>query len=597
MIADLSGRAEADDLADGSTRDSFGFALRGAQASHYDAWCDGRSKEVKRHAKQHERWVHHLRHSSADCGGVRSSSARASAPPPPPPPESLAIGGVPDALRLKVWLQLTGIAELMRSYPTHYALMRARGAEIGASDRQEIEQDLRRTFPNHALFTAGPSASADELSHETPGAPGGETPAETPAVTGAVPTPSTAPTPLSRPADADGFSSREPSGFSGVSSAEPTPSAGRESGSSASSCYVAGASSSRACAQRAPPAEPAGLTALRRVLLAYVAHSPNAGYCQALNYLSGMILLLTDLREEEAFWLLVWLCDRGVPDFYSKAMTGIRLQQNLFSEYVRAALPQLSRHLERQGLPLSIASTRWFMCLYVDTLPAQTILRVWDTLILRGPLVLIRVGAALLKMAEAELLGASDFCALAAALQRLGSDQFDADKLFDVAYRQLERTAPFAARRVLDTAQAVYDSALAVTTPIAQHIDEAESLRDRASSDERSEMRRISFIGRRSVSDADDEMVEIDLDDLDENGCYGHYDGRSRVRARLVQLAERSAAVKSAAVSTARSTAQKGLSKIAAARERAGAPSPTDLHRAAARDRRDAVTRETGKGA
>ena len=39
---------------------------------------------------------------------------------------------------------------------------------------------------------------------------------------------------------------------------------------------------------------------------------------QALNYLGGMLLLLTELREEEAFWLLLFLCQRGVPDFYSK---------------------------------------------------------------------------------------------------------------------------------------------------------------------------------------------------------------------------------------------------------------------------------------
>ena len=46
----------------------------------------------------------------------------------------------------------------------------------------------------------------------------------------------------------------------------------------------------------ATPSEPAGRTALRRLLLAYAAHNQSSGYCQALNYLGAMLLLATDLQ-------------------------------------------------------------------------------------------------------------------------------------------------------------------------------------------------------------------------------------------------------------------------------------------------------------
>lgn len=52
-----------------------------------------------------------------------------------------------------------------------------------------------------------------------------------------------------------------------------------------------------------------------------------------------MLLLLTDMREEEAFWLLLALVEQSVPDFYSRHMTGIRIEQNLFSEFTKALLP------------------------------------------------------------------------------------------------------------------------------------------------------------------------------------------------------------------------------------------------------------------
>jgi hypothetical protein len=41
---------------------------------------------------------------------------------------------------------------------------------------------------------------------------------------------------------------------------------------------------------------------LRRVLSAYVKRNPTVGYCQGLNFIAAV--LLTKLREEEAFWVL-----------------------------------------------------------------------------------------------------------------------------------------------------------------------------------------------------------------------------------------------------------------------------------------------------
>ena len=67
-------------------------------------------------------------------------------------------------------------------------------------------------------------------------------------------------------------------------------------------------------------------------------------------------------------------------DFYSKYMTGIRIEQKLFEDVFRATLPKLAAHLDSCGLPLSIVTTNWFMCLYTNTLPAETLLRVWDLL-------------------------------------------------------------------------------------------------------------------------------------------------------------------------------------------------------------------------
>jgi hypothetical protein len=39
------------------------------------------------------------------------------------------------------------------------------------------------------------------------------------------------------------------------------------------------------------------------------------GYCQGLNYLAGMLLLVLQKHEERAFWILVSLLDEGGSSF------------------------------------------------------------------------------------------------------------------------------------------------------------------------------------------------------------------------------------------------------------------------------------------
>ena len=48
-------------------------------------------------------------------------------------------------------------------------------------------------------------------------------------------------------------------------------------------------------------------------------------------------------------------------------MTGIRLEQRLFEDFFRATLPRLAAHLDASGMPLSIVTTNWFMCVYTSS--------------------------------------------------------------------------------------------------------------------------------------------------------------------------------------------------------------------------------------
>ena len=151
-------------------------------------------------------------------------------------------------------------------------------------------------------------------------------------------------------------------------------------------------------------------------------------------------------------------------------MTGIRIEQKLFEDVFRATLPKLAAHLDSCGLPLSIVTTNWFMCLYTNTLPAETLLRVWDLLIFEDPSVLVRVGVALLKLAEPELLAINDFIELSNKLQQLGRGMWSADKLLTVAYKQLGHTP--GSRRALNALQQMQQTAYEVSLSLIDAVRE-----------------------------------------------------------------------------------------------------------------------------
>ena len=51
-------------------------------------------------------------------------------------------------------------------------------------------------------------------------------------------------------------------------------------------------------------------------------------------------------------------------------------------------MPVLSEHFDTHGVDPSLFSLNWFLCLFVDTLPVNTYLHIWDAFLFEGSKVL-----------------------------------------------------------------------------------------------------------------------------------------------------------------------------------------------------------------
>jgi len=183
------------------------------------------------------------------------------------------------------------------------------------------------------------------------------------------------------------------------------------------------------------------LLALRRVLRAYARRNKVVGYCQGLNFIAGMMLLV--LEEHQVFWLMVVLLEEVLPaDYYARDLSGCNVDLRVFRDMLAKRQPKLWDHMSKAGLGPEVFCLEWFIALFSKTMPTETVLRVWDALFLEGYKIIFRIGLAVLQIYDKELLAITEAHELFAAVQGLGKRVVDADLLLKTAFGiQLKRTA------------------------------------------------------------------------------------------------------------------------------------------------------------
>ena len=142
---------------------------------------------------------------------------------------------------------------------------------------------------------------------------------------------------------------------------------------------------------------------LAQVLSAYAVHNPKVGYCQGMNFITAMCLHV--MTQEEAFWVLAYMAERVVPDYFSN-MEGAIADKACIDWMLGISAPELSHKLEQfEGLPTIMWQA--LLCVFANNIvPTEAVFVFWAALFNKGRVFLVRVICQLLANCSGVILAA-----------------------------------------------------------------------------------------------------------------------------------------------------------------------------------------------
>lgn len=212
-----------------------------------------------------------------------------------------------------------------------------------------------------------------------------------------------------------------------------------------------------------------GKASLRRVLGAYAVRNPLVGYCQGLNFLAAMFLLVfVDIEAEDAeeveeaedrgysgkvegsaqdgpllgknglaaeaaaFSCFTVLVEQILTGYFDPMMINQQVDGLVFEQLVREVLPDVAGHFDDVGVHAPTAVAGWFLVAFVNTLATESTMRVWDVLFFeKSPAVLFRVGLGLMSVYKEAILECRTDGDTYMLLQAIGPITFNASGLME----------------------------------------------------------------------------------------------------------------------------------------------------------------------
>ena len=150
-----------------------------------------------------------------------------------------------------------------------------------------------------------------------------------------------------------------------------------------------------------------GRKALQRVLKAISIELPEIGYVQSMNFIVGLLLLLSGGNEVESFWFFVTLAKRpefGLLGFYDEDFTLVSFLTFVFTKLARKRESEVQEHIEEMFVPETLWIQKWLMTLYLHSFSFPMVIRIWDLMISKDITALLQVGISILHTHKEDIL-------------------------------------------------------------------------------------------------------------------------------------------------------------------------------------------------
>lgn len=157
------------------------------------------------------------------------------------------------------------------------------------------------------------------------------------------------------------------------------------------------------------------------VLVAFSHQNSAIGYCQGLNYIAGLILIVTK-DEHATFWLLKHLVENVADQYHTKDMFGLQRDIHVITEMIKIREPLINEKINEVGLPWAVILTKWLICLFCETLPIECVLRVWDVMFAEGYKIIFRTALAIILLLKDDIRMAMDITELAELFRNINKN-------------------------------------------------------------------------------------------------------------------------------------------------------------------------------
>ena len=154
------------------------------------------------------------------------------------------------------------------------------------------------------------------------------------------------------------------------------------------------------------------------------------GYCQGMNFIVAVALLL--LEAEDTFWLLIAITECHLTNYYDTGLIGAQVDQYVLKDLIKQKAPDIYQHFEINEVEITSLTLNWFMAIFIDSVPFETLLRIWDCFLLEGAKVLFRFAVAILIINRESILTRTDTISMMKQIKDSTKNLIDVESLFKV---------------------------------------------------------------------------------------------------------------------------------------------------------------------